>query len=134
MKLDGTLAVKMWREVRFGITQPQTDPIDDMNGMRMTPYIRREDDIENCIITSIMGQGINFCVDVRTPVKARRDVGDATSTTSEPRVSTPAPPDPAPYETPELGVTSKSRQLCAVRTTKSSLATSFDAVDDFERT
>ena len=55
MKLDGTLAVKMWREVWFAITQPQTDPIDDMYGMRMTPYVRGEDDIENCIITSIKG-------------------------------------------------------------------------------
>ena len=32
LKLDGTLAVKMWSDVWFGITQPQTDPIDDMNG------------------------------------------------------------------------------------------------------
>ena len=48
MKMDGTLAVKMWSDVWFGITQPQTDPMDDMSGMRM-------DDIENCITTGTMG-------------------------------------------------------------------------------
>ena len=41
-------------------------------------------------------------VDVRTLVKVWRDVADATSTTSEPCVSTPAPPGPPPNETPEL--------------------------------
>ena len=55
LKLDSTLAVKMWSDVWFRITQPPTDPIDDMNGMRMTPYSRSDDDIENCIVTGIMG-------------------------------------------------------------------------------
>ena len=79
------------------------------------------------------GMRHHFCFAVKTLVEMPRDVADATSTTSEPLVVTPGPPGPPPHETAELGVTDIAPPAVCRAHAKASLATSFDAVDHFQR-
>ena len=54
LKSDDPLAVLMRRDEQFPITQPKTDPIVDMNIMRMRPYFLGDvDDVEYRVITHI---------------------------------------------------------------------------------
>ena len=70
MKLDGTVMVTMRRDTWFAITQPRTEPIDDLNDMRMRPNIRSDDDVEYCIIQGThRDKALNVRGAVKTPVK-----------------------------------------------------------------
>ena len=87
----------MRRDEQFPITQPKTDPIDDMNIMRMRPYFLGDvDDVEYRAITSILWEKTSdTCVAVNTLVKTSLAHHSGTLKTSppshpKPRVFTPS--------------------------------------------
>ena len=50
MKLGGTLGVMVRGDVCFAVTQPRTEPIDELNAIRMRPYIfDAHTTFKNCI-------------------------------------------------------------------------------------
>ena len=72
----------MREDVCFAITQPHTEPINDLNVMRMRPYIRNEDSVKSCISTGMQWDtALNICGAVKTPVSSRSVATDAATTT-----------------------------------------------------
>ena len=50
---NGTFAVNMRRDICFATSQEHTDPIDDLNVVRMGLYIQNKHDVKFSIVTGI---------------------------------------------------------------------------------
>ena len=103
----------------------------------MEPYSRGEDDLKCCIVLGIqLEKASNLRGAVRTLVEAPlvHHVGTLQTPPPPPseRVLMLAPRDPPPYETAELGVTSKAPPALRRVHATGRLSGSFEAVDDFD--
>ena len=94
--------------VCLATTQPNTEPIDDVNIMRMRPHVRNEGDVKNCICRGMQwdgGRGVEFswCGQNARESAAHSSRGSPLmpAPPSGPRVCTPAPPGQPSYDTAE---------------------------------